>query len=120
MIKELETAAHAICQRLRQRPYQSGVSITAWDAIIDQLLDDRRSGSFSWRKALSKEVDRYIAELDDQTKRTIWESTEDHPLIPNASMDTITRCLAPFVFHAATRPIYRTVDRRERKQMANR
>jgi hypothetical protein len=93
MIKELQTASRVICQRLRQRPYQKGVTITAWNAVIEQLLDGRRYGAFSWHRAVETEVRGYIAELSAETKRTIWESTEDAELIRNASMDTITDCL---------------------------
>ncbi|NLH73581.1 MAG: hypothetical protein GX456_11055 [Verrucomicrobia bacterium] len=114
MIKELQTASRVICQRLRQRPYQKGVTITAWNAVIEQLLDGRRCGAFSWHRAVGTEVRRYIGELSEETRRAIWESTKDAELIPNASMDTITDCLYPFVFQATLRRIYRAVRNRER------
>ena len=82
MLKELETASRVICERLRQRPYQKGVTITAWNAVIDQLLDGRRYGAFSWHKAVETEVRRYIGELDEATKRKIWDSSEDAAIIP--------------------------------------
>ena len=119
VIRELQTAARIVCRRLREKPYQPRVKITAWDAIIDQLLDGRRYGAFSWQNALSKEVKRYIAELDEDTKRRIWESTEDRPVIPNADIETLTKCLYPFVYHAARGPIDRAVSRRERKLAAD-
>lgn len=114
MIPELKTAARVISTRLRKRPYQPGVTISAWDAIVDQRADGKRYGAFSWQNALTKEVERYIAELDDATKRTIWESTEDCHVIPNADMTTITRCLYPFVIDAADKPIHRAVRHRQR------
>jgi len=55
----------------------------------------------------------------DATKQRIWDSTEDRNVIPNANMDTITKCLYPFVLDAAMRPIYRAVRRQERKREAN-
>jgi hypothetical protein len=39
MLKEFEAASRVICERLRQRPYQKGVTITAWNAVIDQFPD---------------------------------------------------------------------------------
>ncbi len=115
MIKELQTASRVICQRLRQKPYRNGVTITAWDAVIDQLLDGRRYGAFSWRKALKIEVKRYIFELNEETKRKIWESTEDAKIIPNASIETITECLYPIVVQATIPRVNRAVDYREPK-----
>jgi hypothetical protein len=73
MITELQTASRVICQRLRQRPYQRGVTITAWNAVIDQLLDGSRYGAFSWQKAVETEVRGYISELSYETKQRIWE-----------------------------------------------
>src|SRR6266478_505570 len=116
MIKELQTASRVICQRLRQRPYQKGVTITAWDAVIDQLLDGRRYGAFSWQKAVDIEIHRYIGELNDQTKRTIWDSTENAEILPNAKMDVITECLYPPLFHATLPRIHRAVRNRARIQ----
>jgi hypothetical protein len=116
MITELQTASRVICQRLRQRPYQRGVTITAWNAVVDQLLDGRRYGAFSWHKAVETEVRRYIAELDERTKRRIWESSEDAELIPNASIETITDCLYPHVFQGTLPRIHRAVRDRERKE----
>jgi len=115
MLKELETASRVICQRLRQRPYQKGVTITAWNAIIDQLLDGRRSGAFSWDKAVETEVRRYIGALDEAAKRKIWEASEDAAIIPNADIDTITDCLYPHIFQATVPRIPRAVRKRERK-----
>jgi len=116
MIAELKTASRVICQRLRQQPYQRGVKITAWDAIVDQMLDGRRYGAFSWHKAVEREVSAYIASLDEETKRRIWESSEDAGFIPNASMETITDCLYPFVFQATLPRIHRAVGNRERRE----
>jgi hypothetical protein len=116
MLKELETASRVICQRLRQRPYQKGVTITAWNAVIEQLLDDRRSGAFSWHKAVETEVRRYIGELDEATKRKIWESSEDAAIIPNADMETITDGLYPLIFQGTLPRIHRAVRNRERKE----
>ena len=116
MIKELQTASRVICHRLRQRPYQKGVTITAWSAVIDQLLDGRRYGAFSWHKAVETEVRSYIGELNEETKRRIWESTEDCDVIPNADIDTITDCLYPHIFQATLPRIYRAVRNREKKQ----
>ena len=119
MIKELQTASRVICQRLRQRPYQKGVTIKAWDAVIEQLLDGRRSWAFSWQKAVRIEVDRYITELDEETKRKIWNSSEDCKVVPNASIETITSCLYPLILPAAMRPIHRALKYRERKRQAS-
>ena len=116
MILELQAASRIICQRLRQRPYQRGVTITAWSAILDQLMDGSRSGAFSWRKALETEVRGYIAEMDEATKRRIWEATEDADIIRNATIETITRCLYPFVCQATMPRILRAVQTRERIQ----
>ncbi len=116
MLKELETASRVICQRLRQRPYQKGVTITAWNAVIDQLLDGRRSGAFSWHKAVETEARRYIGELDEATKRKIWEASEDAAIIPNADTDTIADCLYPHIFQATLPRIHRAVRNRERKE----
>ena len=116
MIPELQTASRTICQRLRQRPYQRGVTITAWNAVVDQLVDGSRSAAFSWRRAVETEVRGYIAELDEETKRRIWESSEDAEILPNASMDTITYCLYPHVYEAIMPRILRAVRNRERKE----
>ncbi len=116
MIKDLQTASRVICDRLRQRPYQKGVTITAWKAVIEQLLDGRRYGAFSWHKAVSSEVYQYIAEMSEDSKRRIWESTEDAKIIPNANIDTITECLYPHVFQATLPRIHRAVRNRERKE----
>ena len=116
MIKELQTASRVICQRLRQRPYQKGVKITAWTAVIDQILEGRRSGAFSWHKAVEVETRRYIGELPDQTKQRIWDSCEDAELLPNASIATITDCLYPHIFQATLPRIHRAVRNREAKQ----
>jgi hypothetical protein len=91
------------------------VTITAWNAVVDQLLDGRRYGAFSWHRAVEAEVRDYIAEMDEGTKRRIWESTEDAELIPDAGIETITECLYPFVFQAVLPRIYRAVRYRERK-----
>src|SRR5437016_2098325 len=116
MIPELQTASRVICQRLRRRTYQRGVMITAWNAVIDQLLGGSRYGAFSWHKAVETEVRGYIAELTEETRRRIWESTEDAEIIPNPSIDTITDCLYPHVFQATLPRIHRAVRSRERKQ----
>jgi hypothetical protein len=116
IIKDLQTASRVICQRLRSRPYQKGVGITAWNAVIEQLLDGRREGAFSWDTAVAKEVRGYIAELSEETKRRIWESSEDAEIIPNASIDTITNCLYPHVFQATLPRIHRAVQNRERNE----
>jgi hypothetical protein len=116
MIPELQAASRVICQRLRQRPYQRGVTITAWNAVVDQLLDGSRSGAFSWHRAVETEVRGYIAEMDEETKRRIWESTEDAELILNANIETITECLYPFVFQANLPRIYRAVRNRQRRE----
>ena len=115
MIEELKTAARVICARLRQRPYQAGVTISAWDAIVDQRADGKRYEAFSWQNALSKEVELYIAELDEATKRKIWESTDDCKVLPNADLATITECLYPFVMDAVGRPVHRAVRNRQKK-----
>jgi hypothetical protein len=119
MIPELKMAGRTICERLRHKPYQRGVTITAWDAIIDQRLDGRRCGAFSWQNAVEKEAKRHIGELDAMTKRKIWESTEDSTIIPDAGLKTITECLYPFVFDAANRLIHKAVVKREREREAN-
>jgi hypothetical protein len=116
MKTELQTASRVICQRLRQRPYQRGVTITAWNAVIDQLLDGSRYGAFSWQRAVETEVRRYIAELDEETRRRIWELTGDAEIIPNASIETITDCLYPHVFLATLPRIHRAVRNRERSE----
>ena len=116
MITELQTVSRVICQRLRQRPYQRGVTITAWDAVVDQLLDGRRYGAFSWHSAVETEVRGYIAELDEETKRRIWEASEDAEVIPNAALETITECLYPHVFQATLPRIHRAVRNRERRE----
>jgi hypothetical protein len=115
MIKELQTASRVICQRLRQRPYQRGVTITAWSAVIDQLLDERRSGAFSWSRAVGKEVRAYISELSDEVKRTIWDSSDDAEIIPNADINTITRCLYPIIYQATMPRVNRAVRYREQR-----
>ena len=115
MIPELKTASRIICKRLRQRPYQPRVTITAWKAVIDQLIDGRRYGAFSWDKAVATESYKYIAELSEDTKRRIWESTEDAEIIPNASIKTITEGLYPYIFHAAKTRISRAVRYRIRR-----
>jgi len=119
MIPELQTASRIVCQRLRQRPYQPGVTITAWKAVIEQVIDGRRGGAFSWNKALATEVYKYIAELSEDSKRRIWESTEDSELLPNASINTITEGLYPFVFNAALSRIYRSIRRRKQREREN-
>ena len=116
MIPELQAASRIICQRLRQRPYQRGVTITAWSAILDQFMDGSRYGSFSWHKALETEVRGYIAEMDEATKRRIWETTEDADIVRNATIETITECLYPFVCQATMPRILRAVRTRERIQ----
>ena len=116
MIKELQTASRVICERLRKKPYQKGVTITAWDAVIDQVLAGKRYGAFSWDNAVAFEVNRYIAELDDASKQIIWDASEDAEVIPNADIKTITGCLYPFVFNAALQRIYRAVRRKERRE----
>jgi len=116
MIKELQTASKVICQRLRKKPYQKGVTITAWDAIIDQLHANKRCGAFSWNRAVEIEVNRYIAELDDPTKQIIWDDCEDAEVILNADIKTITRCLYPFVFESVMPRIRRAVKQRERNE----
>lgn len=116
MIPELRAASRIICQRLRQRPYQRGVTITAWSAILDQLMDGSRYGAFSWRKALKTEGCGYIAKMDEATKRKIWETTEDADILRNATIETITRSLYPFVCQATMPRILRAVQTRERIQ----
>lgn len=116
MIPELQTASRVICHRLRQRSYQRGVTITAWKAVVEQLLDGRRSRAFSWHRAVEIEVRGYLAELDEETKRKIWESSGDAEILPNASMDTITDCLYPHVCQAIMPRIHRAVRYRERRE----
>ncbi len=102
-IPELQIAIRVICQRLRQRPYQRGVTITAWDAVVDQLLDGSRHGAFSWHNAVETEIRGYIAELSEEIRRRIWESTEVAVIVPSASMDTITDSVsAHFSVHSAS------------------
>jgi len=116
MIKELQTASRVICERLRKKLYQKGVTITAWDAVIDQVFAHKRSGAFSWNNAVAFEVNLYIAELDDTTKQIIWDASEDAEVIPNADIKTITENLYPFVFQAVMPRIYKAVRQRERKE----
>ena len=113
MIKDLQIASRVICQRLRGKPYQRGVTITAWDAVIDQLLDGKRYGAFPWHKAVSTEVYRYIGGLNEGAKRRIWELTEDAKIILNAELETITECLYPHFFQATLPRIHRAVRNRE-------
>lgn len=110
-------ASRIICQRLRTRPYNRSkvTTLTAWDAVIEQVLDGRRYGAFSWQKAVKAEVLTYIAELDEQAKRKIWESRSDSKVVPGASLETITHCLYAIIFQATLRRIHRAVDYRERK-----
>jgi ATP-dependent DNA helicase RecG len=82
---------------------------------IEEPMTTTRTGAFSWRRAVAQEIDRYIAELDDRTKRTIWKSTPGARDIPATSMAAITRYLAPFVYAAVLRPIHRAVANRERR-----
>lgn len=117
MISELRTASRVICQRLRQRPYQRGVTITAWEAVIDQLMDDRRCGAFSWQNALGTEVRRYIAEMSEEAKRRIWDASEDAKVIPNASLETITLGLYALVYQGTLPRIHRTVRNRRRREI---
>jgi len=116
MIKELQTASRVICERLRKKPYQKGVAITAWDAIIDQVFARKRCGAFSWNNAVAVEVNRYIAEMDDATKQIIWDASEDAEVIPNADIKTIAECLYPFVFQSVMPRIYKAVRQKERKE----
>ena len=60
--------------------------MTAWIAVIEQLLDGRRCGAFSWHRAVETEVRGYIAELDERTKRTIWDSSADSKVLPRATL----------------------------------
>lgn len=110
MISELRTASCVICQRLQQRPYLKRVTITAWRVVVEQLLDGRRYGAFSWHNALEIEVWRYIEELDNVKKRKMWKSTEDCKIIPNTSIETITDCLYAHIFQASLPRIYRAVN----------
>jgi hypothetical protein len=116
MIKELQTARRVICQRLRKRPYNKSkaAKMTAWTAVLEQLLDGRRYGAFSWHNAVETEVRGYIAELDEQTKRTIWNSSADSKVLPGASLETITECLYPIIFQATLPRIHRAVDYRRK------
>ena len=75
MNADLKLAARVICDRLRNRPYQRGVSISAWDAIVDQCLDGRRYGAFSWQNAVFGEVDRYLNEMSAEAKQRVWDTT---------------------------------------------
>ena len=88
--------------------------MTAWEAVIEQLLDGRRHGAFSWHKAVETEVRGYIAEMDEQTKRKIWESHPDCKVVPGANLETITDCLYPIVFQATLPRIHRAVRYREK------
>jgi hypothetical protein len=117
MTKELETASREICRRLRQRPYNKSraAKMSAWTAIIEQLLDGRRYGAFSWHKAVKSEVLGYIAELDEGTKRKIWEASEDFDVLPGANLQTITECLYPIIAQATMPRIHRAVDYRQKR-----
>jgi hypothetical protein len=117
MIKELHLASREVCRRLRKRPYNKSKAarMTAWIAIIEQLLDGRRYGGFSWHKAVASEVRGYIAELDEPTKRRIWDSSADSKVLPRASLETITNCLYPIIFQATLPRIHRAVDYRQRR-----
>src|SRR4051812_33410578 len=114
MIKELQTASREICPRLRKRPYNKSKAarMTAWTAVIEQLLDGRRYGAFSWQKAAETEVRGYIAELDERTIRSIWEASDDAEVLPGASLETITECLYPIIFQATEPRIFRAVKYR--------
>ena len=116
MIKELQTARREICLRLRKRPYNKSkaAKMTAWTAVIEQLLDGRRYGAFSWHNAVAVEVRGYIAELDEATKRKIWDSSADSKILPGASLETITECLYPIVLQATLPRIHRAVDYRRK------
>lgn len=89
--------------------------MTAWTAVIEQLLDGRRSGAFSWHKAVEKEVRGYIADLDEPTRRKIWESHSDSRVLRDANLDTITYCLYAIIFQATLPRIHRAVDYRRRR-----
>ncbi len=110
-------ARRVICQHLRKRPYNRSklAKMTAWDAVIEQLLDGRRYGAFSWANAVGGEVRAYIAELDEKTKRTIWDSSADSKVVPGASLETITDCLYPIIFQATLPRIHRAVDYRRNR-----
>ncbi len=89
--------------------------MTAWDAVIEQLLDGRRYGAFAWDNAVGGEVRAYIAELDEKTKRTIWDSCADSKVEPGASLETITNCLYPIIFQATFPRIHRAVVYRRKR-----
>jgi hypothetical protein len=91
------------------------VTITAWSAVIDQLLDGSRSGAFSWHRAVETEVRAYIGGLNDEVKRKIWDSSEDAEVIPDADINTITECLYPIIFQATLPRIHRAVSYREHR-----
>ena len=81
-----------------------------------EINDGRRCGAFSQYNAVETEVRRYVADLDEQSKRRIWESSDDANVIPNASIETITGCLYPHIFQATLPRIQRAVRNRVWKE----
>ncbi len=57
----MNRAVREIMATLRSKPYRRyKTKITKWQAIVEQMLDGRRSGEFSWMRSLMEQVRTYI------------------------------------------------------------
>ena len=115
-MKECDEIARGIIQTMRSTPYQRGVRISTWDAIIEQQMTGARSGAFSWATAVSKHIDAVTPMLSEEQCRRIWIQTGDSKILPKSvSIETIRECLFPHLHSAISKVIRRSVLRKMKK-----
>lgn len=114
----MNRAVREIALALRRTPYRRyNTSITQWQAIIEQMLDGRRSGEFSWMRAVMNQIRAYIQALPEAERQQLWLETDtarEFPELARLPLKNFTDVLAPEVHAPVLSRIARAVRRRER------
>ena len=114
----MDRAVREIARALRKTPYRGyNTRITQWQAIIEQKLDGRRSGEFSWMSAVMGQITAYIQALPEAGRQELWHETgtaREFPHLATLPLKQFTDVLAPEVHAPVLSRINRAVRRRER------
>ena len=114
----MKRAVRDILIALRKTPYRRyNTRITQWQAVIEQRLDGRRSGEFSWMRAVMDQVRAYIQALPETERQKLWLETDTarkFPQLARLPSKEFTDVMAPEVHAPVLSQIQRAVRRRER------
>ena len=119
----LQRAVKTICAQFKTKPYRKyNTRVRLWEAIIDQIVDGRRCGEFSWMRAVRREIEDYIRSLSDEERLALWDETttaSEFPELRTLPLDRFIDSLAPEIHAPVLAPIHRAVERRTRAGSEN-